>query len=92
MIKKKEVLRKDIATGKMFPRNFLTRIVKNKKGEISVDLSYKAHGKGVYILLNEVSIKKLIQKSLLDRAYRTSINKNVYQKIEEELLALLKNE
>ena len=46
---KKVPLRKCVATGEQLPKKELIRIVRNKEGEVSVDLTGKKSGRGAYI-------------------------------------------
>ncbi|AKU79567.1 YlxR family protein [Spiroplasma turonicum] len=86
------ILRKDISSNKRLPRNELLRIVKNKNGQIFVDIAKNAHGRGVYIYPSELSIKKIKQKNLLDRSYRTHIESSIYDNVEKDLLKIINNE
>ena len=61
--------------------------VKNKGGEIFIDKTYKANGRGAYICHNEECVKKLIKNKILNKVFEKSINEEVYNSIMEVLLA-----
>ena len=46
---KKIPLRKCVVTQERLPKKDLLRVVKNNEGEVMVDLSGKANGRGAYI-------------------------------------------
>ena len=50
---KKIPLRKCAATGEMFPKKEMIRIVRTKEGEVSVDLTGKKSGRGTYVSKTE---------------------------------------
>lgn len=67
MKKKKVPNRKCILTNEMFPKKDLIRIVKNKEGEISVDITGKKAGRGAYVVselsvIEEAKVKKSLEK------------------------------
>ena len=63
----------------------LLRIVKNKDGEIFVDKTGKANGRGAYICKNPECFQKLRKTRGLNRAFRCEIKDEVYDKIGEEI-------
>ena len=56
-IMKKIPLRKCVATGEMFPKKEMIRIVRSKEGEVSVDLTGKKSGRGAYVSKSEEAVK-----------------------------------
>lgn len=62
----------------------LIRIVKNKDGDIFVDSTYKANGRGAYLHQDKECIEKLIKTGGLDRAFKTKVDQEVYEKIKSE--------
>ena len=63
MAKKKSLpMRRCIACREMKPKKQLLRVVKNADGDIFVDASGKAAGRGAYICNAEVCLKKLDDK------------------------------
>ena len=67
---KKIPLRKCVVTQERLPKKDLLRIVKNNEGEVFVDLSSKANGRGAYIkkdidVLNKAKKSKQEQQKQL---------------------------
>lgn len=59
----------------------LMRIVCNKNGEISVDINGKLEGRGAYICKDINCLEKAIKTNSLERALKTKINKDFYNKL-----------
>ena len=58
---KKIPLRKCVVTQERLPKKDLLRIVKNNEGEVFVDLSYKANGRGAYIK-NDIEVLEKVKR------------------------------
>ena len=65
----------------------LMRIVKNKEGEIFIDLTGKANGRGAYICKDSECLKKAIKSKALNRAFKMEVPDEVYEKLLVELEA-----
>lgn len=63
----------------------LLRIVKNKDGQIFVDKSGKANGRGAYVCLDAACYGKLCKTKALNRAFKCNVPQEVYDKIGEEI-------
>lgn len=61
----------------------LLRIVKNQKGEITIDNDQKGQGRGAYICNSKSCIDKVIKSKSLNRSYKMAIGSDIYQKIGE---------
>ena len=81
----KERLRMCIVCREHSDKKELLRIVKNKDGEIFVDKTGKANGRGAYICKNPECFQKLRKTRGLNRAFRCEIKDEVYDKIGEEI-------
>ena len=81
----KERLRMCIICREHSDKKELLRIVKNKDGEIFVDKTGKANGRGAYICKNPECFQKLRKTRGLNRAFRCEIKDEVYDKIGEEI-------
>lgn len=57
----------------------LIRIVKNKEGEIKVDLTGKMEGRGTYICKNEECLKKAIKNKKMAKIFETEMNETIYE-------------
>lgn len=63
----------------------LMRIVKNKEGEIFLDPSGWANGRGAYICKDSECLKKAIKTKALNRAFKVEVSDEVYEKLLAEL-------
>jgi hypothetical protein len=77
-------LRQCIACRELKEKKEMLRIVKNKDGEIFLDFSGKAAGRGAYICDNAECIKKLKKQRLINKVFSCEVDDKVYQDIEEE--------
>lgn len=82
---KKIPQRKCIACQDKENKKELIRIVKNKEGEIFIDLSGKANGRGAYICKDSECLKKAIKSKALNRAFKIEVPNEVYEKLLSEL-------
>ena len=78
---KKIPLRKCVVTQERLPKKDLLRIVKNNEGEVFVDLSSKANGRGAYIKNDIEVLEKAIKNKSLERALECEIPAEVYERI-----------
>ena len=82
--------RKCIACSERWDKKQLMRIVKNKDGEVFMDPTGKANGRGAYIHLSEDCLNKAIKNHLLERSFKASVPKELFDKLKEELLKIEK--
>ncbi len=79
---KKIPMRRCVATNESLPKKELLRIVRNKEGQVTVDTTGKANGKGAYLKRDLEALKIAKAKNALGRALEVSIPEEVYQEIE----------
>lgn len=84
---KKIPMRMCIACHEMKPKKEMLRIVKPKEGDIAIDFTGKAAGRGAYICDDPNCIKKMKKARLLNKVFSAEIPQEVYEKIEEEFFA-----
>lgn len=85
MPKKKNIpLRMCIACREMKPKGEMTRVVRSADGEIKLDPTGKAPGRGAYVCNGEDCLKKLQSKKLLHKTFSADVSADVYQSVEEE--------
>ena len=80
---KDPILRRCIATNEMLDKNSLIRIVKNKSGEISIDLTGKKNGRGAYLSKSQEAIDKCKKNHLLDKAFKMQVPNEIYEELYE---------
>ena len=59
----------------------LIRIVKDKDGNISIDRTGKANGRGAYICDNIECLEKAIKSKKLERTFETKISEEIYENL-----------
>ena len=80
---KKIPLRRCVVTKEQLPKNELLRIVKDKDGNVTFDITGKSSGRGAYIKKDIEVLEKAKEKKILERVLETKINEEVYKNIEE---------
>ena len=63
----------------------LIRIVKNKEGQIFIDRTGKAIGRGAYICDNIECLEKAIKTKRLERTFETNIDAKLYEELKNTL-------
>ncbi len=86
MAERKIPLRKCIGCGEMKDKRELVRIVRNKEGEISVDLVGKKPGRGAYICKDAACLDKAQKAKRLERAFSSKIEPEIYDTMRRELV------
>ncbi len=76
-------LRKSVVSGEIIDKRDLLRIVKNKDGEIFIDPTGKANGRGAYIKLDNAEAAQAQKKQVFNRAFSMDVGPEFY----EELIA-----
>jgi len=85
---KKIPLRKCVITGEQVPKQELLRVVRDKEGNVSIDLTGRKNGRGAYLKKELSVIKKALKTRKLDRHLDVTIPDSLY----EELIGLFTNE
>ena len=81
MKQKKVPMRTCAVTREKYEKKDLLRIVKNNEGQVFVDETGKANGRGAYIKKDIEVLKKAIKTKILDRNLETTISDEVYEEI-----------
>ena len=63
----------------------LIRIVKNKEGQIFLDKTGIANGRGAYICDNIECLEKAIKTKRLERTFETNIDAKLYEELKNTL-------
>jgi predicted RNA-binding protein YlxR (DUF448 family) len=82
---RKVPLRKCVGCGEQKPKKDLIRIVKNKDGELFVDFTGKANGRGAYICPDIKCLQTAQKRKALNRALETEISDEIFERLEQEL-------
>lgn len=69
----------------MKPKKELIRIVKNKDGEVSIDVTGKKPGRGAYICRNIECLEKAVKQKRLEKNLEKKIDDELYTKLKDEI-------
>ena len=78
---KKIPLRTCMGCNEKKPKKELVRIVKNKDGEIFIDRTGKADGRGAYICDSVECLEKIIKSNRLEKVLEVKIPEEVYNNL-----------
>ncbi|GKV55551.1 hypothetical protein NCCP2222_14980 [Sporosarcina sp. NCCP-2222] len=85
---RKVPLRKCAATGEMFPKKEMIRIVRTKEGEVSVDLTGKKSGRGTYVSKTESAVEAARRNHSIEKQLGVAVPEQVF----EDLLHAIRRE
>jgi len=74
-----------VACNENKPKNELIRIVKDKEGNIEVDLTGKMNGRGAYICPDDECFIKAKQSKILEKTLKTHISDEIYENIKKAI-------
>ena len=72
-----------VITREKYPKKELIRVVKNKEGEVFVDTTGKANGRGAYLKKDIEVIEKAQKAKTLDRILEIEIPDSIYEELKE---------
>lgn len=78
---KKVPMRSCVVTGEKLDKRELVRVVRDKDGNVFVDLSGKANGRGAYLKKNIDVINKAKKSKILDRRLEVEIPLSIYEEL-----------
>ena len=78
-------MRMCIGCGEMKPKKELVRVVKDKDGNVSMDLTGKKAGRGAYLCPNPECLEKAQKARRLERAFSQQISEELYQNLKKEI-------
>ena len=84
---KKIPLRKSVVSNEVIDKRDLLRIVKNKEGQVSIDPTGKANGRGAYIKLDNAEAFEAKKKKVFNRSFNMEVEENFY----DELIAYVEH-
>lgn len=84
MMKVKKIpMRTCVVCHEKLEKRELLRIVKNKDGEVSVDITGKANGRGAYIKKDLDVLAQAIKSKALERHLECQIDESIYEEIKK---------
>lgn len=84
-MQKKIPMRTCIGCGTSKPKKELIRIVLTREGEILVDKTGRANGRGAYICDDPACLQKAIKRKALNRAFRTQVSEEAAQQLTAQM-------
>ena len=88
---KKNIERKSIVDGNIYPIAELVRFSKSKEGKISFDPSHSKKGRGAYCQNNISEIDILFKRKLLNKSFKQNITQEQYDELKNEVNIWIKN-
>ena len=82
---KKIPLRQCIGCGEMKNKKEMIRILKTSEDEILLDATGRKNGRGAYICPSLECFKKAVKSKGLERSFKMTIPKEVYEALEKEM-------
>ena len=76
-------LRTCVVTNEKLPKKELIRVVRDKDGNVSVDLTGKANGRGVYLKGSIDVIEKAKKSKILDRKLEVEVKEEIYEELKK---------
>ena len=85
---KKVPMRKCVGCQEMKSKKEMIRVIRTQEGEFLLDATGKKNGRGAYICPDMDCLKKAIKSKGLERSFKQSIPKDVYETLEKEMSQL----
>ena len=85
---KKIPMRMCVGCGEMKSKKEMIRVLKTSEEEFILDATGKKNGRGAYLCHSEECLKKAVKNKGLERSFKQSIPKEVYEKLEKEFETL----
>ncbi|MBY4634182.1 YlxR family protein [Streptococcus suis] len=74
-------LRKSVVSGEIIDKRDLLRIVKNKEGQVFIDPTGKANGRGAYIKLDNDEASQAKKRRVFDRSFSMEVPEEFYDEL-----------
>jgi len=82
---RKVPMRMCVGCREMKPKRELMRVVRSPQGEVHMDKTSKAPGRGAYVCPDPACLEKAVKTRALDRALEQKIAPEVIERLKEEL-------
>ena len=77
-----------VGCGEMKSKKEMLRVLKTAEDEILLDATGRKNGRGAYVCFSRECLAKAIRGKGLERSYKMSNHREVYEKLEKEMDAL----
>ena len=78
-------MRQCVGCGEMKSKKEMIRVLKTAENEILLDATGRKNGRGAYLCFSRECLTKAIKGKGLERSFKMSIPKDVYDKLEKEM-------
>ncbi len=82
---RKVPMRKCLGCNEMKPKRELIRAVRSPSGEVALDRTGKAQGRGAYLCPDPECLRKARKKKGLERAFACAVPPEIYERMEAEM-------
>ena len=82
---KKIPMRKCVGCQEMKNKKEMLRVLKTTENEFMLDATGRKNGRGAYLCFSKECFEKAVKCKGLERSFKQSIPKEVYEKLEKEL-------
>ena len=80
---KKIPMRSCVVTGEKLPKKELIRVVRTPEGNVIVDKSGKANGRGAYLKKSIETFEKASKSKILNRKLEVEVPDSIYEELKE---------
>lgn len=87
-VNKKVPMRKCVGCGEMKNKTAMIRVLKTTDEDFVLDATGKKNGRGAYLCFSKDCLEKAIKTKGLERSFKQSIPKEIYEKLEKEMDSL----
>ena len=82
---KKIPMRKCVGCQEMKSKKEMIRVIRTSEGEFLLDATGKRNGRGAYICPSKNCLEKAVKNKGLERSFKQSIPREVYEALEKEM-------
>lgn len=86
MNERKIPMRKCIGCQRMLEKGKLIRIIRSPEGEISLDRTGRANGRGAYLCKDTACLQKARKNKGLERSLQCRLPEDIWETLQQELL------
>ena len=84
-MQKKIPTRKCVGCGEMRDKKEMIRVIKTPEGEIRLDVTGRANGRGAYICNSAECLKKAVKNRGLEKSLKAQIPEDILEQMNKEL-------
>ena len=78
-------MRQCVGCQEMKSKKEMMRVIRTSEGEFLLDATGRKNGRGAYLCHDQECLKKAIKNKGLERSFKQSIPKEVYESLEKEM-------